>query len=100
MLFKVKSAGLPSPATFSIKLSGGQVYFVEGKRHTTGNLAIRQVDLKVFYSNNDKIKDPSEGKNLRMVKNPKSSTLLSEQSGAELFKTPFLYFTLYSSTGC
>lgn len=58
------------------------------------------VDLKVFYSNSDSNREPNEKKNTKVVSNPKYPIGLSAEDGSEKFKTHFIYFTLYSATGC
>jgi hypothetical protein len=54
----------------------------------------------VFYSNNDSNKEPTVTKHTKSNTNPKNPISLFEHSESENFRTHFIYFTLYSATGC
>lgn len=79
MMFKIKTYGLLSPVRVSVKLLGNQVYFEEGgSKNKNEKVLTKFVDLKVYCSNIDRLKEPTELRNTKIILNPVTPFLLHE----------------------
>lgn len=101
MYFKCHVGNQPPPGNLTVHYAPGQ--FVRNmdmrrslKMSTTGK---RQVDLKIIYSNSN-VREPTEKDCNKQYLNPQGKIKLSAPPGRDTFEHDFLYFTLFSHSGC
>ena len=102
MFFKIPVLNKVAPGRLVISYAAGQN--IPGTKPTT-KLQYRQqqnrkpIDLRLFYSCSDREKEPNDSSFNKVYNNPKVVNLATPP-GSDQYLTDFVYFSLFSTSGC
>jgi hypothetical protein len=98
MYFKVVTKDMLSPGKINFAYAEG-TYVRNIRQHTFTNTTKTKVELTVYFSTDEKNKEPSKENNVKFVESP-LGTFLLPIVGKDRFENNECYISLYSLTGC
>lgn len=88
-----------APGRLLLQYGAGQTIVGSSAAQSAGTNT-KLVDLRVYYSNNNTVKEPNEQAYSRVYHNPQRAVVLSTQPGNDYFDGEYVYLSMLSTTGC